>query len=240
MNQLENLINLEENMDLLDKLNSQLFHLQKGMNIKADEAKYENLFNKLTAMEEALNTGKAKLRNSDYSLKEYELKLKELDKDLYSGSITNEKQLSHLTEERDRINLLLEELETEVLENMEIISTIEVEINSIKEKVIAFKDEIDFKKKEIRDNIIKLEKAKVQLNNNITTIEKTIDDSLIGNYKKIRANKGSGLAMVTGGICAGCHIMVPSYLVEDIKRDKIIHCESCNRILYIPKITIEN
>lgn len=237
MTQLENLLKLEENKDLLDKLNSQLYHLLNGMNIKAEEAKYENLFDKLTKMEEALNSGKTKLKKSDYSLKEYELKLKELDNDLYSGTVTNEKQLKHLTDERDRIKNLLEELETEVLENMETISTIEVEVNSIKKKVILFKEEIDLKKKQIRDNIIKLEKAKIQLNDNITSIEKTIDDNLIDSYNKIRANKGSGVVMITGGICAGCHIMVPSYQVEDIKRDKIIHCESCNRILYIPKVS---
>lgn len=240
MTQLENLLKLEENQDLLDKLNSQLYHLQNGMNIKADEAKYENLFNKLTEMEETLKSGKTKLKKSDYTLKEYELKLKELDKEIYSGSITNEKQLSHLTDERDRFSLLLEGLETEVLENMDTISTIEMEINSVKDKVIGFKEEIDLKKKQIRDNLIKLEKAKIQLNDNIASILKTLDDSLIERYNKIRANKGTGVAMVTAGICAGCHIMVPSYQVEDIKRDKIIHCESCNRILYIPKKPIEN
>src|SRR5699024_7967144 len=135
MTQLENLLKLEENRDLLEKLNSQLFQLKSGKQIKSDEAKYEQLLTRLNMMEEALNSGKTKLRQSDHSLKEYEHKLKELDNDLYSGSITNEKQLNHLNNERDRISKSLEELETEVLENMELITSLEDEINSIKDKL---------------------------------------------------------------------------------------------------------
>lgn len=234
MTQLENLLKLEKNLDLLDKLNQQLFQLESGMKIKADEARYAQLLDKLTEMEEKVQSGKTKLRQSDYTLKEYELKVKELDQELYSGAITNEKQLNHLTDERNRINDLLEELETEVLENMEAISTIELEINGIKNKVADFRDQIDLRKAQITDNIRKMEKAKIQLNNNITSILKTIDDHLIVNYNKIRENKGSAVALVEDGTCTGCHIMVPSYQIEDIKRHKIIHCESCNRILYIP------
>lgn len=239
MAQLENLLNLQKNHDLMDKLNMQLLQLKGGKQIKNDEAKYEKVLIKLTQMEDSLNSGKAKLRQSDYTLKEYELKLKEIDEELYSGSITNEKQLNHLTDERNRIKDLLEELETEILENMDIISSLEDEINTIKDKISEFKNQIELRKKQVEDNIKKLEKSKTQLNDNILKIISTIDDDLIVTYNKIRENKGSAIAEVQGGICSGCHIMVPSYQVEDIKRNKIIHCESCNRILHVPKVTIE-
>lgn len=239
MAQLDYLLELEKNLNLMDKLNKQLHELQNGIKIKASEVKYKQLLNKLNKMEEALNSGKTKLRESDYTLKEYELKLKDLDKELYSGTITNEKQLTHLTSERDRINESLEELETEILQNMETISSVENEINSVKDMVSEFKDQIELNKKEVKENIRKLERAKIQLKDNITNVLKTIDDDLIENYKKIRGNKGSALAQVGDGICSGCNIKVPSYQVEDIKKNKIVHCESCNRILYIPEIDIE-
>ena len=239
MSQLENLLKLEENHLLMDKLNKQLYILQNGTDIKTDEDRYKQLLNRLKQMEEAVNSGKTKLRHSDHTLKEYELKLMDLDDELYSGSITNEKQLSYLTGERDRISELLEELETEILENMDTIGDVENEIITIKDRVSDFKDEIELNKDKINENINKLEKAKFQLEDNIEKLNKTIDGDLLQKYKRIRVSKGTGIAVVEGGICGGCHIKVPNYLVEDIKKGKIVNCESCNRILCLPKTNIE-
>lgn len=239
MTQLENLFKLQENHDLMDKINTQLQQLKNGLQIRKEVEKYQQLSNQLSKMEESLNTGKTKLRQSDYTLKEYELKLKDLDDELYSGSITNEKQLNHLTGERDRISNLLEELETEVLENMEVINNIEIEINSIKDKVVDFKKQIDHNKAESNNNIKKLEKSKIQLDENISSLLNTIDNQIIEKYNKIQSRKSPALAIVTDGICTGCNIMVPNYQIEDMKKDKIIQCESCNRILYIPNNNFE-
>lgn len=239
MTELESLYKLQENHNLMDKVNMQLLQLKNGHQLRKEVDKYQQLSKQLSKMEESLNSGKSQLRQSDYTLKEYELKLKDLDQDLYSGSITNEKQLNHLSEERDRIRNLLEELETEVLENMDIISDIEIEINSIKDKLADFKKEIDHNKDQRDSNIRKLEKAKIQLNDNIRSILTTIDKDLIEDYNKIRSKKGSGLAIIKDGICTGCNIMVSNYQIEDIKKHKIIKCESCNRILYIPENDIE-
>ena len=239
MTQLENLFKLQENHDLTDKINKQLLQLKNGLQIRKELEKYEQLSSQLSKMEESLNTGKSKLRQSDYTLKEYELKLKDLDDELYSGSITNEKQLNHLTGERDRISNLLGELETEVLENMDLINEIEIDINSIKDRVVDFKKQIDHNKEESNNNINKLEKAKVQLAENISNISNIIDDNIIEKYNRIQIRKKPALAIVKEGICAGCNIMVPNYQIEDIKKDKIIQCESCNRILYIPNNDID-
>ena len=239
MTQLENLFKLQENHDLMDKINKQLLQLKNGLQNRKEVEKYQQLSKQLSKMEESLNSGKVKLRQSDYTLKEYELKLKDLDDELYSGSITNEKQLNHLTGERDRISNLLEELETEVLENMDIINDIEIEIKSIKDKVVDFKNQIDHNKEESNNNIKKLEKSKVQLNENISSLLNTIDDHIIEKYNKIQSRKGPALAIVKDGICTGCNIIVPNYQIEDMDKDKIIQCESCNRILYIPNNDIE-
>lgn len=239
MSQLENLLKLEENQNLMDKLNKQLINLKKSTKLKADEAKYQEQLARLNQMEQAINTGKSKLKKSDYTLKDYESKVKDLDKDIYSGSITNEKQLSYLTEERKRISDFLGDLETEILENMDIISDVEKEISTIKEKISEFKDGIDLEKHQINESIKKLERAKIQLKDNITSLSKAIDDKLLEKYKRIRESKGSSISIIQGGICGGCHITVPNYLVEDIKKGKIANCESCNRILYLQKTTIE-
>lgn len=240
MTQLENLLRLEKNQDLMDKLNEQLSELQEARQLKGEEAKYEEVSSKLSKMEESLNTGKTKLRKSDLVLKEYELKIKDLDEELYSGSISNEKQLLHLTKEKDKIKELLGDLETEILENMDAISDLEDEIDQIKSKLLEFKKYIDIKKKEIKENIVKLEEAKAKLNDNISKLISLIDDNLVANYRKIRDSKGTALALVEGGICSGCNIMVPNYLIEDIKKgSKLVHCESCNRILHIAKDNIE-
>ena len=75
-----------------------------------------------------------------------------------------------------------------------------------------------------------------------TQSESTIEDRLLGAYKRIPSNTRNGLAVapVERDACAGCFSKIPPQRQLDIKmHKKIIVCEHCGRVLVDPLIAEE-
>ena len=62
-----------------------------------------------------------------------------------------------------------------------------------------------------------------------------IEPKILSQYERILASR-DGLAIVTvkGNSCGGCNMFVPPQVINLIKMyERIITCETCNRMLYI-------
>jgi predicted nucleic acid-binding Zn-ribbon protein len=84
------------------------------------------------------------------------------------------------------------------------------------------KDDNNVLDKEITDiNTLKKEKVK------------TMPKNLIESYVKIYQKKqGSGIALIKEGKCNVCNMTLPKQICNEIsKKDKIIYCPSCQRIV---------
>ncbi|MBD3347664.1 MAG: hypothetical protein GF400_00520 [Candidatus Eisenbacteria bacterium] len=64
-------------------------------------------------------------------------------------------------------------------------------------------------------------------------LSKRIDGGVLGRYERILLSKGdSAVAVVSDGICSGCRIKLPPQTVIEVRRrDELIECQSCGRIL---------
>ncbi len=55
-------------------------------------------------------------------------------------------------------------------------------------------------------------------------------------YTMAFTRRGSGVAECTGGVCRGCHVMLPPQLFNQILRaDRVYQCPNCHRILLLPR-----
>lgn len=65
---------------------------------------------------------------------------------------------------------------------------------------------------------------------------KKVDPELLKKYTAIKSNKiAQPLAEIRGDQCGGCNISLPSLVVNSVRAgERIVECESCGRILYIP------
>ena len=63
-----------------------------------------------------------------------------------------------------------------------------------------------------------------------------VDTELLDEYERIAGKKGSSaIATVVGRTCQGCFMQVPPQLEQDlIAGTKLVRCQSCSRILYLP------
>ena len=63
-----------------------------------------------------------------------------------------------------------------------------------------------------------------------------VDPKILKQYDRILTNRdGMAIVGVKDSACSGCNMSVPPQVVNLIKMyERIITCEVCNRILYIP------
>jgi predicted nucleic acid-binding Zn-ribbon protein len=69
------------------------------------------------------------------------------------------------------------------------------------------------------------------------TIENSLDPSLVREYHKLKARKGTGIAVVENRMCSGCRMIFPE-THEIFRYPDVVHtCEFCGRILVVPELT---
>jgi len=145
--------------------------------------------------------------------KEYSAKISEIENIKADQSVMEEKILASY-DESDKVNSEIEKEKTVVAE---------------KEKTfLDQKKEIEAQVKEIEDRIKVLRSQRER-------ITPEIDNNFLRRYEKVLGHKeGLAIAAVRGNACGGCYMNLSPQVLNMIKmHDRIIECETCQRILYI-------
>ncbi len=144
--------------------------------------------------------------------REYEALRKEIE---YANLeiLTSEKKIRQFKEQIEQKNVLLEQTSHHVEDK---------------------KNELEEKRKEL-EIIIEDTKSEEKVLKSISenAASKVEDRYLIG-YQKVRHNMRNGLAVVTTdrSACGGCFSIIPPQVHIDLhRRERLIHCENCGRIL---------
>lgn len=62
-----------------------------------------------------------------------------------------------------------------------------------------------------------------------------LDAALVARYRSIKQHVTPPMAMLAGDQCGGCYMTLPSATLKQIQEgDKIVECDNCGRILYVP------
>jgi hypothetical protein len=154
---------------------------------------------------------------------------------LFSGAVSNPKELGALPAEVAMLKRKRSELEDQLLEVMvqkeEAVATLErlkgeqadssKTAENLTGRVAQLIEEID---SDLADHSAKREAA-----------SGPIPKELLDLYEKIRATKnGVGAAALEGGTCQGCHTKLPNKEVERIRSEGgLQRCENCRRILIV-------
>ncbi len=107
-----------------------------------------------------------------------------------------------------------------------------------KEKILIHKQEEEVKDEQAKIKHDVKEKQKV-----LKTLEKEemkivpgLDEDILFKFERIIKNKaGVGIVPIKNGICTGCHMILPSQFVNDVRSGTGIQfCPECSRILFCP------
>ncbi|MCX5697310.1 MAG: C4-type zinc ribbon domain-containing protein [Candidatus Omnitrophica bacterium] len=227
------------NLVSLQKIDSEIYALNeekaaKPEEIKALDASYEA---KKTHMQELEKTSldiqkkrkeeeltlagneenRKKLQTQLYSLKtnkEYQTMLQQIDDSKADASVIEDRIL-RLFDENDKFKSEVDKEKTVLAQEEKVSNEMKARIQS--------------RVKEIDDRLAQLDAQRRQVLPNIGA-------KVLAQYERILANR-DGLAIVGVGeeTCLGCNMQVPPQVINLIKMyERLITCEVCNRILYVP------
>ena len=129
----------------------------------------------------------------------------------------------------------------QIAQKEERIISVLVEIDAGKERLAEDKKRIESERKvidaecaEIDQELAEAVAARTELQTRRAALESQVDPVLLAKYKRIRANKKSGPAVVplSGSTCTGCHMAVTAQIVNEILAEQIRSCAHCGRLLY--------
>lgn len=157
------------------------------------------------------------------------------DKALYSGSVTNPRELQAMQDEIAALRRRISQLEDQDLELMEQIEPLDADLA----RLAAERDAVDASAVALRASIaedeVTIDGDLDRLRSERSAEAMQIDPDLILEYETLRSQGGGiGIARLVGGSCGGCHLGLSAVEVDRLKKlppDEPAHCEECGRLL---------
>lgn len=189
----------------------------------------------------SLAQSEAELQKQESEVMDLELKLKTIDEKrvkfeqrLYSGAISNPKELGAVEKEVAMLKEQQAKLDTQVLA---LYDAVEAARNAAREarealknaeaeaRAALAKEASERKRSEAELAALNAERAKAA--------SRITDSALLSRYDTVRRKTGcTGAARVVDHRCEACHVAVTPFVTRKLAQDtELVTCESCGRIL---------
>jgi len=176
----------------------------------------------------------ADLTDLELAQKGIEDKLKKIDKELYGGKIVNPREVENLEKEVLALKRQRNANDEKILELWEILPSAKEAASKIETQITEKQKQLADRKKAALAEKASLEAEFARLTKLRPDATKGIGPGLMNKYDGIRQRMGGvGMAEATKkNACVGCGTVLAERMVQALREDKVITCESCHRILY--------
>jgi predicted nucleic acid-binding Zn-ribbon protein len=225
----------------------QLYELQE-LDTEIEQAEQSlsqknGMLGKRYILEEALNrldTSKKHLEDLKHQRREAEAdvddtlsKIKDAEKQLYGGKITNPKELSNLQHEINTLKTHNDQLETKALEIIDQVEESEKIVSAIDVDYHNLEKEWQIQQKQLAVEIEQLKIKLTDLNERRRQLAEIIEPEAVQLYEKVRQQKKPAVSKVEQGICRYCRISLSASSLQKARAGQPILCGTCGRILFI-------
>jgi uncharacterized protein len=154
---------------------------------------------------------------------------------LYSGAVSNPKELNALRAEVEMLKRRRSELEDSLLEIMVQRDGLQETLGSLERERAELAAAADDLGAEVRSVVDGMDSELKEHRRERDELVAALPAELVALYEKIRdAKHGVGAAALVDGTCEGCHTKLPAKEVERLRAERgLQRCENCRRILVI-------
>lgn len=185
--------------------------------------------------EQRLKELRSRQSDQEMSVEDVRGKARKVDERLYSGTVTNPKELGDLHSDYKMLNRQASELEDELLATLMETESAETELDEAQSAYADIharwqeeQDRLKAEKAEIEPEVARLEEERKEEVSGI-------DPRALRLYDLLRERRGDAVvARVERGMCGGCRITLPSAVLTKAKSgSELVQCVSCERILLV-------
>ncbi|MBM3464513.1 MAG: hypothetical protein FJX76_20655 [Armatimonadetes bacterium] len=193
---------------------------------------------KLKEMDEALHKLRTQLKDAELKLASITSHRTEIEAKLYSGKVTNPKELSGFQMESDQLKHQAGEVEDKALELMEQIDGQTAEMDKLKKHLEhAVKQQEDEGKSQAATRV-QIEAEIAENNRKRAALVAELETPLITRYEGLRKRKdGVAVTKMQGTACGTCGVTVPEPVRRRVLERELETCPSCERILFSEEAT---
>ena len=188
----------------------------------------------LQKAEDELNHWRTTLRDLELETRSLTAKITSVEERLYSGRVTNPKELANLQNEVSYLRRRIGDLEDRQLEAMVEVEEHEAEVDSKRASLAQIEAEWSQTQKRLTEERSELEESLAHLKKERVKLERTIGAEDLALYGELCSRKGGqAVALLKGGVCQACRVTLPTSQVQQVRSgDSLSFCSSCRRILY--------
>lgn len=171
----------------------------------------------------------------DDEVESLNVKRKGYDERLYSGTVTNPRELQDLQDEIAALGRRISELEDRELVIMEAVEPVEArlaELTTTREQRRAVLDDAELRLTAAEAELVVAIEAEQATRSEVAA---GVPADLLAEYASLRGGRGGiGVARLVGSQCGGCHLTLSAVEVAQLRKasaGSVAHCEECGRIL---------
>ncbi len=162
-------------------------------------------------------------------------KAKAVERKLYGGEVRNPKELQSLNDDLHALMRQISHKEDMVLQLMLEVEEEEKALQEAQARLSSLLEEWEREQEALTSEKTKLEQELGRLEEVRAGQARQVDPPLLALYEELRSRRqGRAIARVERGLCGGCHIALPTYLVQRARAGNApVQCTSCERILFV-------
>jgi predicted nucleic acid-binding Zn-ribbon protein len=228
---------ISRNLFELQEIDSEIKQKQSALDLinqkLSSNENYVRAKNELEDAEVHLSDINSRKIENEYEVDELQKSIEGINKKLYSGKITNPKELTNLDQELlihkrnlkqkedNLLNLMSDEEQAQLLvkKKTEQLEKVNSEEQSERLQLLKGKDELTPEITELithRDKLVSL-----------------IEPQIMKLYSSLISRKGHAVAWIEQGRCQGCRIALSTNEWQKAKSGVVTQCSSCGMILYL-------
>jgi predicted nucleic acid-binding Zn-ribbon protein len=160
---------------------------------------------------------------------------KQLDQRLFSGEITNPRDLATLELETNNVKAQVDQKDVQLLEYSMRAQDVRSKIGSLETELANAQRAWDTRQAELTAQVAALKTEQDDLMAQRDQIAATVDQSELQKYETLRKSKaGRAVARVERGLCQACRMSLPTQHLQRVRAGRqTVLCSSCGRMLFL-------
>jgi predicted nucleic acid-binding Zn-ribbon protein len=235
MSRWEPLLAVQELDTHIDQLNHRLENLPARGSLAEVEDKVAAVDRSLAEVDARRTMLEREQKRLEDEIASFQERAHQADKQLYSGTTNNPRELQALQDDIAAINRRINKLEDDELDVLEAMEPVDAERRTLLTRRERHDDEATRLRAELAESEAEIDAERAKLREERATAATEVDDELWAEYDGLRARLGGiAIARLAGSTCQGCHLALSAVELDRIRRlspEETVHCEECGRLL---------